>query len=181
MKSFLSIVATLLLMCAAVAHAAIEPAEVKLAVGEGRLLKSLAASPGLASGATTEWRSSDPSVANVYKNGFVVALKPGQATVRLGNDVCRVRVITGDEKIVPLSSIQQFKDNREFVVNGRKCVGSELNGKVLGEKRDNRVRNPKPLVADAPLDWEVVEGAPVLDGAGKTIGTVSDPRRADDG
>jgi hypothetical protein len=47
-----------------------------------------------------------------------------------------VHVTSDDESIKPLSSIQQFKDNREFVAaDGRKCVGSELNGKVLGEKR----------------------------------------------
>jgi hypothetical protein len=181
MKPSPLIAVIVLLRLGAALHAAIEPAELKLAVGEGRLLKSTATPPGLASGATKEWTSSEPSVAVVYSNGFVVALKPGPATIRLGNDVCRVRVISGDEKIVPLSSIQQFKENREFVANGRKCVGSELNGKVLGEKRPNRVTNPKPIVADAPLEWEVVEAAPVLDGAGNTIGTVSDPRRADDG
>src|SRR5687767_14525289 len=112
----------------------IVPAELTLTVGEGTLLKS--------SSEASEWTSIDPAVAVVYRNGFVVALKPGQAVVRAGagagGDVCRVRVITGDEAVVPLSKIQQFKDNREFVVNGRKCVGSELNGKVLGEKRDNR-------------------------------------------
>ena len=155
------------------AFAAIEPAELKLAVGEGKLLKS--------SSAASPWTSTDPAVAAVYSNGFVVALKPGPAAIGNGKDVCRVRVIADDESIRPLSSIQQFKDNREIVVKGRKCVGSELNGKVLGEERDNRVKNPKPLVADAPLEWEVVERAPVVDGSGAIIGYIADPRRADDG
>ena len=182
MKSPLLIAAMFLLLplLAATARGAIEPAELKLAVGEGRLLKSSATTAA----AAAQWSSTDPAVAAVYKNGFVVALKPGQATVRAGaggNDVCRVHVITGDEKIVPLSSIQQFKDNREFVTNGRKCVGSELNGKVLGEKRENRVKNPRPIIADEPLEWEVVERAPVLDGAGRTIGYVADPHKTDDG
>jgi hypothetical protein len=159
------------------AEPAAAPGELKLAVGEGKLLK-------FARGVPVEWQSSAPATAAVYANGFVVALKPGQAVIRAGAgaDVARVRVVNGDETIIPLSKIQQFKDNREFVAaNGRKCVGSELNGKVLGEKRPNRVTNPKPLLAERPLEWEIKEGSPVVDGSGALIGTASDPITADDG
>ena len=151
--------------------------ELKLAVGEGKQLK-------LAANVPAEWESSMPAVAAVYANGFVVALKPGQAVIRggPGADVARVHVISGDETLVPLAKIQQFKDNREFVAaDGRKCIGSELNGKVAGEKRPNRVTNPKPLIAERPLEWEIKAGAPVVDGSGAIIGTAFDVASADDG
>ena len=153
------------------------PGELKLAVGEGKLLK-------IPSGVPAEWESTAPAIATVYANGFVVALKPGQAVIRAGAgvDVVRVRVVTADEAMIPLAKIQQFKDNREFVAaDGRKCVGSELNGKVAGEKRPNRVTNPKPLIADRPLEWEIKQGAPVVDGSGAIIGTAFDTATAGDG
>src|SRR5829696_6281785 len=109
--------ALILLLATACTAAAVEPAELKLTVGEGQKLKVDGAS-------APQWVCTDPAVAAVYANGFVVALKPGQAAVKLGDDVCRVRVTTEDDRVRPLSSIQQFKDNREFVANGRKCVGS---------------------------------------------------------
>jgi hypothetical protein len=165
----------LILLLASGAFAAIEPNELKLAVGEGTKLKATG-------DATSAWTSSDPAVATVYSNGIVVALKPGTASIKIGNDVCRVQVTNEDTRIRPLSSIQQFKDNREFVAaDGRKCVGSGLNGKVLGEKRANRVKDPTPAIKDEPIEWEVTEGAPVVDGAGTIIGAVSDPKRTDDG
>jgi hypothetical protein len=175
----LLVVVTISLIASTPCFAAEEPAapEMKLAVGEGKQLKFAANVP-------VEWESSVPAVAAVYANGFVIALKPGQAVIRAaaGADVARVRVVTGDETMQSLAKIQQFKDNREFVAaDGRKCVGSELNGKVAGEKRPNRVTNPKPLIADRPLDWEIKEGAPVVDGTGALIGTASDPATADDG
>ena len=150
--------------------------EVRLAVGEGKMLK-------LGANLPAEWESSMPAVATVYANGFVVGLKPGQAVIRgSGADVARVNVMGGNDALVPLAKIQQFKDNREFVAaDGRKCVGSELNGKVAGEKRANRVTNPKPPIRDRPLEWEIKEGAPVVDGTGAIIGTASDPATADDG
>ncbi|MEA2736378.1 MAG: hypothetical protein QOE14_2829, partial [Humisphaera sp.] len=161
------------------ARAAIQPAELKLAVGQGKKLTTDAS--GASSSAAIKWTSTEPAVAIVYPNGFVIALKPGQAAIRAGADVCRVRVVADDETIVPLSAIQQFKDNREFTVKGRKSVGCELNGKVLGEKRPNRVENPKPLKAESPLEWEIVERAPVVDGSGVLIGHVADPLKTDDG
>ena len=172
------LVLAIFLLIATPPLAAGQPAtpELKLAVGEGKQLKFAANVP-------VEWESSMPAVAAVYANGFVIALRPGQAVIcGSGADVARVRVVNGDETLIPLSKIQQFKDNREFVAaDGRKCVGSELNGKVAGEKRPNRVTNPKPLIADRPLDWEIKEGAPVVDGSGAIIGTASDPATADGG
>src|SRR5215212_6871148 len=53
------------------------PGELKLGVGEGKLLK-------FGSGVPVEWESSAPATAAVYANGFVVALKPGQAVIRAG-------------------------------------------------------------------------------------------------
>ena len=181
MKWFSALAVAIVLSCASVAAAAsIDPAALKLAVGEGKKLRSTSA--------PAPWTSSDPFVAAVYSNGFVVALKPGEASIRAGgggggngNDACRVRVLNPDEAVIPLAAIKQYKDNREFNASGRKCIGSELNGKVLGEKRGNRVKSPKPLINDEPLEWEVTEAAPVVDGAGKIIGHVSDPRRTDDG
>jgi hypothetical protein len=98
-----------------------------------------------------------PAVANVYANGFVLALKPGEAVIRgSGANVARVHVVSGDEDHYSALKNPAVQANREFVAAvGRKCVGSELNGKVLGEERPNRVTNPKPLVADRPLEWEI--------------------------
>jgi hypothetical protein len=43
------------------------------------------------------------------------------------------------------------------------------------------VKDPTPAIKDEPIEWEVTEGAPVVDGAGTLIGTVSDPKKTDDG
>ena len=123
--------------------------------------------------------SSDPKVAAVYANGFIVALKPGQAIVRAGTDViCRVKVIDGQERMVNPATLEQYPDNRKFKVGDRKCVGTVLNGHMVGNEQKpivdrNRVLNPKPLRDDRPLEWELVEGTPVYDGAGALMGTAA--------
>jgi len=130
------------------------------------------------------WESSAPQIAQVFQNGFVVGLKPGQAQVRArkaGTDEaaeCLVTVEDARQSLVDPATLKQYPDNRKFMVSGRKCYGSELNGQRAfdpDEKRfthDNRVINPKPLRADKTLDWELQPGTEVYDGAGVPMGTV---------
>lgn len=125
------------------------------------------------------WKSSAPEVAQVYQNGFVVGLRPGQARI-LGNGSVAsvVSVSSSRESLVNPATLKQFPDNRPFTVAGRKCYGSELNGQRAvdpaerGFIHDNRVINPAPLRADKPLDWELQPNTEVRDGAGVLMGTV---------
>src|SRR4051812_32778777 len=81
------------------------------------------------------------------------------------------------EKLVDPATLQQFDDNRVFVINGRKCVGSELNGQRNDDPDErkftsgNRVINPHPVRAEHPLEWELTADAQVFDGAGVLMGT----------
>jgi hypothetical protein len=84
-------------------------------------------------------------------------------------------------------TLKQFDDNRVFHVDGRKCVGSELNGQRADSPDErkfldaNRVINPHPLRADRPLDWQLLDGASVYDGAGVLMGSVPSKLKLDDG
>jgi hypothetical protein len=133
-----------------------------LGIGEARRLTAPAAAA---------WASSDPAVATVYANGFVVGLKEGRTIVSPGD--WQVRVIPPPKEAGNATSLKQFPDDRQFLVDGRKCFGSELNGKMTGEKLDNRVENPKPLNPKKPQEWELTDPAPVYDGIGVLMGTVA--------
>jgi len=141
--------------------------------------------PNELKGSAVRWSSTDQKVAQVYQNGYVVALHPGKAMIKAlaetggAEAMCVVTVIEPDEPLVDPATLQQYDDNRVFHVNGGKCVGSELNGqRAVGEEerrntKSNRVINPDPLTPDAPLEWEVEEGTEVFDGAGVPMGTVA--------
>jgi hypothetical protein len=130
------------------------------------------------------WKSSAPQIAQVFQNGFVVGLKPGQARVQAqeagANQAadCLVTVEDARQSLVDPATLKQYPDNREFTVGSRKCYGSELNGQRASDPderrftRANRVINPKPPRADKPLDWELQPGTEVYDGAGVLLGTV---------
>jgi hypothetical protein len=81
--------------------------------------------------------------------------------------------------LIDPATLMQFPDSRRFLVNGRVCFGSELNGQRASDPaerkntRSNRVINPHPLRPDAPLEWEVREGTEVRDGAGVLMGRVA--------
>src|SRR6478609_9097617 len=91
------------------------------------------------------------------------------------------------EPLVDPATLKQFDDNRVFAVDGRKCVGSELNGQrayTADERRflkGNRVVNPHPLEPDRPLEWELKPDTPVYDGAGVHMGDVAAKVKLPDG
>jgi hypothetical protein len=131
-----------------------------------------------------QWISSDPAIAQVFSNGFVVGLKPGNAKVSVGRTgeppaVCQVNVVTTRRPLVDPATLRQFSDNRRFEVNGRKCFGSELNGQRADDPEEhrnleaNRIINPSPLNAKDKLEWEVADGTEIFDGAGVLMGTVA--------
>jgi hypothetical protein len=132
------------------------------------------------------WESSAPKVAEVFQNGFVIGLAPGEAHIKVTgselNDTAEC-VVTVKPAPAPVlvnpETLQQYPDGRKFALNGRKCFGTELNGQrafTPAERRlirSNRVINPKPLREDKPLEWEVQEGTELYDGAGILMGTVA--------
>jgi hypothetical protein len=151
-----------------------------LTVEVGRIARL---SPGRA-GDDAEWTSSERSVAEVYDNGLVVALRPGTAWIRAVQPggppaQCIVNVVGFDRFMMNPVGLRQYPDDRRFEVNGRKCVGSELNGQRASspEERqfveDNRVVNPEPLHPLQKLEWEVEEGTEIYDGAGVPMGVVA--------
>jgi len=145
-----------------------------------------AAQLGLTSGkgGDVRWESSAPQIAQVFQNGYVVGISPGQARVLArkagANEAaeCLVTVQALQQSPVDPATLKQYADSREFTVDGRKCYGSELNGQRASDPdgrrftRSNRVINPKPLSAAKPLDWELQPGTEVYDGAGVPMGTV---------
>src|SRR5437016_6875975 len=86
-----------------------------------------------------KWSSSDTKIAQVYENGFVIGLRVGLAkvTARQGDQSadCVVNIGESNPPLSDPAKIQQYADNRVFFVNGRKCVGSELNGQRAVEPR----------------------------------------------
>src|SRR4051812_1485140 len=93
----------------------------------------------------------------------------------------------GAGELVDPAALKQFDDDRVFFVNGRKCVGSELNGQRNDDPDErrftsgNRVINPHPLRADRPLEWELRDATPVYDGGGVHMGDVVAKLTLDDG
>jgi hypothetical protein len=91
------------------------------------------------------------------------------------------------QPLVDPATLKQFDDNRVFAVDGRKCVGSELNGQrayTADERRflkGNRVVNPHPLDVDRPLEWELKSDTAVYDGAGVHMGDVAAKLKLPDG
>jgi hypothetical protein len=147
---------------------------VALAVGAARRLQS--------AGGSEKWSSSDASVAEVYQNGFVIGVKPGEATVHAPDETAfTVTVKVVEQPLINPSTLKQYNNVRRFEVNGRKCYGSELNGQRASDPEErqfvssNRVINPRPLASgkEEQLEWEVQEGTEVYDGAGVLMGTVA--------
>lgn len=136
-------------------------------------------------GSGARWESSAPQVAQVFQNGYVVGLTAGEARVRVHELAtgeaaeCVILVKVAHGLVVDPATLKQYLDNRQFTAGNRRCFGSELNGQRAAtpeEKRftrSNRVINPKPLRNDEPLDWEVLPGAEVYDGAGVLMGKVA--------
>src|SRR4051794_373323 len=121
-----------------------------------------AAQPLHAQGAAAgdlRWTSSDPAIAAVYRNGYVVALRPGSAKISVAAAAssaeapqqCAVTVTEPRAPLVNPATLKQYPDSRRFEVDGRKCYGSELNGQRADDPDEhrnlesNRVINPQPL------------------------------------
>lgn len=130
------------------------------------------------------WTSSSRNVADVYRNGHVVALSPGTAYMNAtwnggAGAQCVVSVIESFQPTVNAATLRQHPDERRFEVNGRTCYGSELNGQPFSSQEErnyaesNRVINPQPLNGRQRLEWQVEEGTEVYDGAGVLMGTVA--------
>ena len=161
------------------AEMALNKASLELSVGAAAHL-----SLTTGNGGDVRWESSAPQIAQVFQNGFVVGLTPGQARARArkagSNEAveCLVTVKAAQQPLVDPSTLKQYADNHAFTIGGRKCYGSELNGQRASDPderrftRSNRVINPKPLSAAKPLDWELLPGTEVYDGAGVLMGTV---------
>ena len=138
------------------------------------------------------WESSDPKVAQVLQNGFVIGLTPGETKIRVSNSTtkegteCAVKVTTPQHPVVNPEKLKQYPDSRMFMQGARKCYGSELNGQRASGPderrytRANRVINPRPLHEDKPLEWEVQEGTEIYDGAGVLLGTVAPRLKTND-
>jgi hypothetical protein len=134
---------------------------------------------------TLTWESSAPKVAEVFQNGFVIGLMPGEAKIRVSDSKtkeaveCVVKVANPQRPTVIAEKLKQYPDSRMFMQGERKCYGSELNGqRAAGPDerrftRSNRVINPRPLRQDKPLEWEVQQGTEIYDGAGVLLGTVA--------
>jgi len=131
------------------------------------------------------WESSAPKVAQVFQNGFVIGLTPGEAKIRVYDlkakeaAECVVKVTSPQRPSVSAEKLKQYPDSRMFMQGERRCYGSELNGqRAAGPEerrytRSNRVINPRPLREDKPLEWEVQQGTEIYDGAGVLLGTVA--------
>ena len=173
MKPSICAVIWMLPACVAAAptpRAMLVPASLVLDVGEAKKLELKNGAAG------AKFESGDSKVAIVYSNGWVIGLSPGQTAINAGGASCKVRVADSQERMVSAATIQQYPDNRTFKVGQRKCVGTFLNGHMVGNEQEpvvdrNRVLNPRPLRDDRPLEWELVEGTPVYDGAGVLMGT----------
>lgn len=142
---------------------------------------------GLADAAAVNgrWESSDPTTVAVYHGGYAAGLKVGQAKVRTKKadgsvGECAVTVTKAVYPVTTADKLQQFEDSRRFMVDGRKCYGSELNGQRASNPADhknlksNRVINPNPIAAGNKMEllWEVEKGTEIVDGAGVSMGTV---------
>jgi hypothetical protein len=156
-----------------------------ITVGAGAVAKLEVTAGGDAKG--LQWTTSNPKVVQVYANGTVVGIAAGEAVITVAEPgqssssgaKCEVTVQHTAPPMIDVSQIKQYPDNRVFRVDGRKCVGSELNGQRNEDPEErkftqgNRVINPKPLDLDKPVDWEVEKDAEVVDGAGVLIGKIA--------
>lgn len=138
------------------------------------------------------WQSSDPRIAVVYGNGYVAGLRVGTVKISAGGtknsaQAFRVEVRADPPNLIDPATLKQFDDNRVFRVNGRKCVGSQLNGQRNDDAEErkytdgNRVINPEPLRGDRPLEWELAPDTIVYDGAGVRMGTAFTKLKLSDG
>jgi hypothetical protein len=150
---------------------AVEPTQ--LEVGQAKQFKA----------ESHQWRSSDPSVAKVYSNGFVIGLKPGTAQITAGGGAeFPVTVSKPDETLVDPSKFKQYADNKEFKdARGRRCVGTELNAATAGQeykiKTDlNRTEDPDPAWPSETRLWQLDMETPVFDGTGVLMGKAAPSR-----
>ena len=178
---------------AARAAITLDKTQLNLATGDFHKLTITPAPAGAGAGAGATFTSSNPKIALAYPNGYIIALAPGNATITVragagagsgagagagGSATCTVHVTTDDEDLIDPSTLQQYPDNRVFTVGERKCVGTILNGHMVGNEQKpridrNRVLNPTPFDKDNPLQWELKPAAPVYDGAGTLMGTTA--------
>jgi hypothetical protein len=153
-----------------------DPAPISMQVG---------AAIHLGDGSKTTWASSDEKIVKVYANGMAVALTPGQAVVRSARPAkdYPITVAPQGSQLVDPATLEQHADNKVFYTpDGRKCVGTVLNGFMLGnddqkgiegKKDHNRVLDTNPISPANPYLWEVQPHTPVVDGAGTVMGEIS--------
>lgn len=155
----------LLVLCGwamAQSRVALDVESLELTIGAFHRLQPSQNAPAL------KYSSSDERVAAVYSNGYVIALSPGTAVINAAASdgagaKCKVTVESDQTKLIDPSTLQQYPDNRVFKVGNRKCVGTVLNGHMVGNEsrhERNRVTNPHPLSREKLLEWELVPNAP---------------------
>jgi hypothetical protein len=159
-----------------------EPAPITLQVG---------AATHLGDGSKTNWTSSDEKVVKVYANGIAVALTAGQAVVQSAQPAKNYRITVAPQgsQLVDPATLEQHPDNKVFFTSdGRKCVGTVLNGFMLGngdptdaKKDHNRVLDPYPVAPADPYLWQVQPHTPVIDGTGALMGELAPHLRTDHG
>jgi hypothetical protein len=84
-------------------------------------------------------------------------------------------------RLVDPATLEQYPDNKVFyTADGRKCVGTVLNGFMLGngdptdaKKDHNRVLDPDPPAPSEPYFWEAQPHTPVIDGTGALMGELA--------
>ena len=112
-------IAFLVCLVASLAHAAITIDRPALSLDVGGA-EQLEVSPAV-DGAT--WTSSDPTVAQVYANGFVLGLKHGSATISATISattpgepaaVCQVTVTPSHQPLIDPATLKQYPDQRKF-------------------------------------------------------------------
>jgi hypothetical protein len=174
----------LVLAFAALSAAAEDSSPITLQVG---------AATHLGDGSKTTWASSDEKVVKVYANGMAVALTAGQAIVQSAQPAkdYPITVAPQGSQLVDPATLEQHPDNKVFLTSdGRKCVGTVLNGFMLGnddqndpeEKKDhNRVLDPNPVAPAAPYLWQVQPHTPVIDGTGAFMGELASHLHTDQG
>jgi hypothetical protein len=183
MKISATVIALVALLQLNTSGATVIPASVTLDVGDAKKLELKNAGAGGPGTGEAKLESSDPKTVIVFPNGWAVALKIGEATITCtvagapAPALWTIKVVDSPERLVNPATLKQYPDNRTFRVGERKCVGHFLNGHMVGNEAApsdrNRVYNPKPLRADRPQEWELIEGTPVYDGTGVVMGTAA--------
>src|SRR2546423_1692387 len=105
------------------ADAKLRPSQVSLEVGGAAKLQLSGGNAG-----EPRWTSSDPRIVEVFSNGYVIGLRAGSARVDAAGAHGDVTITQPRIALVDPSTLKQYPDNRVFEIDGRKCVGSELNG-----------------------------------------------------